>query len=103
MGDCRYDLAGEDLTALLAISQELRTATRGRYERKNLANEITRLGGLKSHASIRALVSMDDLRLMAPATLEGLAIGAGIPASAAAWIATIESLRSARDRRVARR
>jgi len=98
-----YRLEPDDLAALASISKEIREATRGRYERKNLANEITRLGGLKTHASIRALVSMEDLRLVTPTTLEGLAIGAGIAGAAAQWIETIEQLRSARDRRLARR
>lgn len=97
--DGLYLLSAADLALLHDISGEIRLAVRGRYSRVNLANEVARAGGLRPHASIRALVGMEDLRLPTAATLEGLAIGAGIPDRAPAWADWIEQARRRREAR----
>jgi hypothetical protein len=88
----RLDLTADELHALYVIGGDIRQCARGLAGRGSIGNQVAKRGGLRVHASIRALLAMEDLRRHKLETFEGLARGIGMPSKVDAWMDLWDSI-----------
>lgn len=81
-----YALSAAELLQLMLIATEMRTLAKGLSTgRTTVAGVIAARAGVKTSASMRALLGLPDLRRPRPETFDSIARGIGVPERAEAW------------------